>query len=174
MAAAENETSWTIPQGKYQWCFSPTTDWLYDLTNQLERLESQKFSSAYWFSHLKQQLRHYKNHSERPTGLLLLCEEHEKELRKIADQVRVQRVSQNPLSHTSPVTTSPFFSFFSTFQALNRAWRVNSLFRARFTLYCAVQYPSKQQYETSTGCFQGPLPGKRLISGRQMERCLSV
>lgn len=60
------------------------------------------------------------------------------------------------------------------FQARSRAWRLNYLFQARFTPHWAKEKPSKQRYKTSTWCFQGSLPGNRLISGRQMERCLSV
>lgn len=63
---------------------------------------------------------------------------------------------------------------FCIFQACSRAWRLNYLFQARFTPHWAKEKPSKQRYKTSTWCFQGSLPGNRLISGRQMERCLSV
>lgn len=69
---------------------------------------------------LEAEIKAYQNRFEKPTGLRLLYEEQLKELRKIADQMRVQRVRQNPPSHTSPVSFS-FLFFFFTFQALNRA-----------------------------------------------------
>lgn len=73
-------------------------------------------------------------------------------------------------NHTLAATSTSFYIF----QARSRAWRLNYLFQARFTPHWAKGKPSKQRYKTSTWCFQGSLPGNRLISGRQMERCLSV
>lgn len=63
---------------------------------------------------LEAEIEAYQNRFEKPTGLRLLYEEQLRELQKIADQMRVQRVRQNLLSNTSPVS-------FLTFQALNRA-----------------------------------------------------
>ena len=63
---------------------------------------------------LEAEIEAYQNRFEKPTGLRLLYEEQLRELQKIADQMRVQRVRQNLLSNTSPVS-------FLTFQVLNRA-----------------------------------------------------
>lgn len=78
--------------------------------------------------------------------------------------------------HSSSQTTYCLLilHIFSILQAPSRAWRLNYLFQARFTPHRAKEKLSKQRYKTSTWCFQGSLPGNRLISGRQMERCLSV
>lgn len=63
---------------------------------------------------LEAEIKAYQNRFEKPTGLRLLYEEQLKELRKIADQMRVQRVRQNPPSHTSPASFS--FLFFLHFR----------------------------------------------------------
>lgn len=59
---------------------------------------------------LEAEIKAYQDRFQKPSGLRLLYEEQLKELRKIAEKMRVQRVRQNPPSHTSPV--SFFFSFF--------------------------------------------------------------
>lgn len=58
---------------------------------------------------LEAEIEAYQNRFEKPTGLRLLYEEQLKELRKVADQMRVQRVRKNPPSHKSPVSLSFFF-----------------------------------------------------------------
>lgn len=83
---------------------------------------------------------------------------------------RTSSESETESSQTHFTITLSFYMF----QARSRAWRLNYLFQARFTPHWAKEKPSKQRYKTSTWCFQGSLPGNRLISGRQMERCLSV
>ncbi len=53
---------------------------------------------------LEAEIEAYQNRFEKPTGLRLLYEEQLRELKKIADQMRVQRVRENSPSHTLPVS----------------------------------------------------------------------
>lgn len=55
---------------------------------------------------LEAEIEAYQNRFESPSGLRLLYEEQLRELKKIADQMRVQRVRQN-----SPSRTLPLFLF---------------------------------------------------------------
>lgn len=52
---------------------------------------------------LETEIEAYQNRFESPSGLRLLYEEQLRELKKIADQMRVQRVRQNFPSRTSPM-----------------------------------------------------------------------
>lgn len=58
---------------------------------------------------LEAEIKAYQDRFQKPSGLRLLYEEQLKELRKIAEKMRVQRVRQNPPSHTLPVSFSFFF-----------------------------------------------------------------
>ena len=71
---------------------------------------------------LETEIEAYQNRFEKPSGLRLLYEEQLKELKRIADQMRVQRVRQNYPNST--LLLLPFF----TFQMFNRAERWNSFF----------------------------------------------
>lgn len=57
---------------------------------------------------LEAEIEAYQNRFEKPSGLHLLYEEQLRELNKIADQMRAQRVRQNPPSNTHSLF--PFLS----------------------------------------------------------------
>lgn len=48
---------------------------------------------------LEAEIKAYQDRFEKPTGLRLLYEEQLRELKKVAEQMKVQRVRQNPASH---------------------------------------------------------------------------
>lgn len=119
-------------------------DWVF-VSLQVRSLEQQN-------KLLETEIEAYQNRFEKPVGLRLLYEEQLKELKKIAEQMRVQRVRRE-ISRILPL----LFLCLDTQEGI------------KFTPHRSVEDPPKQRYKTSTWCFQSSLPGNKLISGRQFE-----
>lgn len=88
---------------------------------------------------LEAEIEAYQGRFEKPTGLRLLYEEQLKELKRIADQMKVQRVRNNITNYI------PLGFFPLTFEILVK----------HEYLHLTELYVLKQRYETSTWCFQG-------------------
>lgn len=80
---------------------------------------------------LEAEIEAYQNRFEKPSGLRLLYEEQLKELRRIADQMRVQRVSH--MNHTLLQFPLYIFLSFVHFRCSKEQKELKSLLPARFT-----------------------------------------
>lgn len=94
---------------------------------------------------LEAEIEAYQNRFQKPSGLRLLYEEQLKELKKIAEKMRVQRVRHNILCCSSSVPLLPLQMFKQG---------------VKLSTSLILEAPLEQRYKTSTWCFQGSLPGK--------------